>query len=177
MSDDSDKGYRITWDSRLSAIETNHLQLQKDVSALASDVSALTAAVSSISESVKTIALNQSTHLKTNWGVIFSGLGVLVLVLGLVVYEPLMSLEQSIENHMVDGHPTAVKTELARVEQIVKANEAALESRLDRKQEQLLIIEQRLDQLDKEHQGMSTTIFNIEREIFPNTKYRAGRPN
>jgi lysyl-tRNA synthetase class I len=45
---------------------------------------------------------------QTNWGMIASWVGVLILLLGLVVYQPLQELRTGIGSHVEDGHPHSV---------------------------------------------------------------------
>lgn len=174
---DGETTIHVGWESRLSAIETNHLQLQKDVGALARDVSALTQAVKGISSSVEKIAATQSIRLRTPWAEILTGLGIIATIGWFLLLQPLQGLREHFDQHDSDGHPERVIEQIERVEQIVEANERALEARLDRKQEQLLRIEERLDEMSTDHEGMNNSIFNLERQVWPDTKYRAGRPN
>ena len=157
------------WEKRISAIETNHLDLQKDVSSLAKDLGALTASVKSLTGAISTIAQNQTSSLKTNWSVIFAGLGLVVLVAGLVIYEPLNSLQEYHRSHIKDGHPKSVLDK-------IQADEAKLESRLDRKQIQLIDIEKRLDQISQTQESTKERMLGIERDIYTHASYRAGRP-
>ncbi len=45
---------------------------------------------------------------QTNWGMIASWAGVLILLLGLVVYQPLQEIRSGINEHTEDGHPESV---------------------------------------------------------------------
>lgn len=49
---------------------------------------------------------------QTNWGMIASWVGVLVLLLGLVVYQPLQEIRTNIVSHTEDGHPASVITKI-----------------------------------------------------------------
>lgn len=168
---------KVSWESRLAAIETNHLQLQKDVSALASDVSALTQAVKSIGEAVKRIADNQTAGMRTNWGAVWAGLGTIAVVAALMVIEPLYSVETRLEHHVEDGHPHAVRREVGRVEEIVAANYKAHERRLDRKQDSILRHEEVLVKLQNAIAGIVERTLDLEREVYTDACYRAGRPS
>lgn len=156
-------------ESRFAQFEQGHILLQKDVSELAKDVSALTQAVHGITTSVRTLSERQVASVQTNWGVIFSGIGIAVLVAGLVFYQPLNLLSALHREHTKDGHPKSVLDK-------IHADESSFRNRLDRKQSQLEKIESRLDSMAANSEKVKEQVLNIERTLYPGARYRKGRP-
>ena len=175
-SDETQRMY-AAWEGRLTAIENDQATIkgtladvQKTMSAMARSESATAQAVKSITASLDSISTNQTTNLRTNWGVIFAGLTVAAIFFGLVVYDPLNKLMDDHQQHVEDGHPTSV---LDRI----MADERRLEHRLDRKQQQLTEIEKRIDELANRQSSMIERMLSVERDVYIGAQYRAGRPS
>lgn len=64
--------------------------------------------ISRLSKNIEELTKNQFLGKQTNWGMIASWAAVLVLLLGLVVYQPLQEIRGSIGDHKQDGHPHSV---------------------------------------------------------------------
>ncbi len=122
-----------------------------------------------LTRSVEELTRNQLLGKQTNWGMIASWAAVLVLLLGLVVYQPLQELRTGINAHKQDGHPTSV---LQRVDESLKAHYAEME--------EYEVWQTRIDAwiLEKEGKikGMEERVLDLEREAYPGAAYRAGRP-
>lgn len=56
---------------------------------------------------------------QTNWGVLLSGVTVIILVLGLIVYQPLQEVRHLIAEHTKDGHPSTVVEKVNTVDEKV----------------------------------------------------------
>lgn len=160
-------------EGRFTAIEKNHLQLQKDVASLAKETSALAAAIQGITNSITGIASTQNANLKTNWSVVFAGLSVVVLVVGLVIYGPLSTLIEGHKDHIDDGHPQSV---LSRSELIVSAFNARMDRRQTEDDKTRQLLDETILSLAEFRAGASERILDIEREIYAGSIYRSGRP-
>ena len=154
---------------RMSVIERNHIALQRDVQNLTANVASIATSVKGMEASIEKMSERQLSSARTNWSNLASWAAVGMLVLGLVVYEPLRGLQTAVSEHLMDGHPESV---LIRLE----ADEKKLEERLNRKQEQLLIIEEKLDSMNILAHANEQAVLNIEREVFSGSMYRSGRP-
>ena len=88
------------------SIESTNSALRDFANRTTNDVDRLT-------KSIEELTRNQLLGKQTNWGMIASWVGVMILLLGLVVYQPLQELRVGINNHKSDGHPSSV---IARVE-------------------------------------------------------------
>lgn len=157
------------WEGRFSAIESNHLQLQRDISALTKDVATAIQATDNLVQSVRVVADNQTINTRTNWGVVLTGLVVFVMIMGLVVYEPMGMLTTDVSGHLKDGHPTSVIDK-------VDASTLRIESRLDRKSMLLNELMSKVDSLAITQTGTLERLLGIERELYPGATYRSGRP-
>ena len=122
-----------------------------------------------LTRSIEELTRNQLLGKQTNWGMIASWAAVLVLLLGLVVYQPLQELRTGINMHKQDGHPTSV---LQRVEERHKAHSAEMD--------EYEVWQEKIDAwvLEKEGKikGMEERVLDLEREAYPGAAYRAGRP-
>lgn len=92
------------------SIQSTNLALRDFAGRTSGDISRLT-------ESIQEINKNQLLGKQTNWGMIASWVGVLVLLLGLVVYQPLQEIRSGIFNHKADGHPHSVLNRIANNEE------------------------------------------------------------
>lgn len=69
-----------------------------------------------LTKGIEELTRNQFLGKQTNWGMIASWAAVLILLLGLVVYQPLQEIRTGITDHKEDGHPTSVLTRIANNE-------------------------------------------------------------
>jgi len=122
-----------------------------------------------LAKSIDDLGKTQLLGKQTNWGMIASWAAVLVILLGLVVYQPLQELRVGISTHQEDGHPESV---LSKLEIINSTNV-----------KQHAVIAQWHDKTDvwiqKQHAAiasMQERILDIEREVYAGTTYRSGRP-
>ena len=146
-------------DKRVAAMENNHIAIQKDITALTRDVASLTTNVKTITDSLKSIATASQVNARTNWGVIASWAGVVVVLVGLVVYEPLRNLAHGHSEHVRDGHPVSV---IDKIDAITG---------------RVVIIENWKDTNADSDARTEERLLNIEREVFSGTSYRSGRPH
>jgi len=91
--------------------------------------------ISRLTKSIEEITKNQFLGKQTNWGMIASWAAVLVLLLGLVVYQPLQEIRTGIHDHKQDGHPTSV---ISRIEN----NEQRFVDIISRLQREVTLLEQ-----------------------------------
>jgi len=154
---------------RMRMIEQNHIALQRDVQSLTANVSSIATSLKGMEHAIETMADRQITGGKTNWANLAAWAGVLIIVLGLVVYKPLENLSTEVYTHLRDGHPESVISKIL-------ADETKLEERLDRKQFQLEKIEERLDRIDTLATSQEQNILSLERDIYTGSMYRSGRP-
>ena len=105
-----------TNDQRLTRIEGVIGSLTSDVASLAASVKSLTdntnLAIKKLSEEINTVANRQVENTKVNWGWFISGLTALVMILGLVVYQPLQEMRDVTLEHIRDGHPSSLEREM-----------------------------------------------------------------
>lgn len=156
-------------DARFTALETQLLSLAKDVTSLATDLSGIMQAVKSQSISIGQLADNQQRSMRTDWPVVVSSVGVVVLIAGLVLYEPLRSMREVVFGHLGDGHPDSVIQRIDVLDKLV-SEESQVRAAL------ALRFEDRLDHIDLEDTGLAERVLNVEREIFTGSQYRSGRP-
>ncbi len=122
-----------------------------------------------LTKNIEELTRNQFLGRQTNWGMIASWAAVLVLLLGLVVYQPLQELRQGINHHKQDGHPASV---ISRVLELHKATDAEVHELEDwKKQMDVWVLEKQ-----GTIKGMEERILDLEREMYSGATYRAGRP-
>ncbi len=139
--------------------------LEKNYHTISQDVAALTAAVQGLADNVRRL----TEGAKTNWTNIASWVGVMLIMLGLVFYEPMRSIDNMVHHHIKDGHPISVTEKFEAVDEGFQRN-------LSKNSQQLSVIEQRLDKLDTDAAKSEERLLDIEREVYSGASYRAGRP-
>ena len=91
--------------------------------------------IDKLTRNMEELSKNQFLGKQTNWGMIASWVSVLVLLLGLVVYQPLQEVRNAIISHRADGHPTSVIKQI----DAVRTNLTDTAARLQR---EILLLEQ-----------------------------------
>lgn len=161
--------HRDVWEGRLASIEAGHLQLLHDVSELTKDLGSLLQASSTAADAVKTLAANQAATARTNWNGVIAGLVAFIMVIGLVVYEPLHELRTSLGHHLGDGHPNSVVSRISLDAERNRIRHENISATFDAKQRQL-------EKILVTNKGTEERLLAIEREVYSDAQYRAGRP-
>lgn len=94
-----------------------------------------------ILDKIDKLTSTQSSFQRTNWSNIATWAGVLVVVMGLVVYQPMQEMRAHVRDHTTDGHPVHVIEQIKTVEETWKAQQRVNERRFTE-------VDGELDELD-----------------------------
>ena len=153
-------------DSRVTALETAVENVTNQLSGLSTR---LDEKFSKLDGTLSRLYSRQEESTKTNWGTLAAWAGVILIIAGLVIYQPLTEMRMGFFDHARDGHPTTVKE---RVDLVNGMHEFRLEKLEYWKTQSELWMEKHGEKNAK----FEERILDIEREIYSGAAYRAGRP-
>ena len=151
-----------------SSLESTNVALRDFASRTEHNIDRLT-------RSIEDLSKNQFMGKQTNWGMIASWAGVMVLLLGLVVYQPLQELRAGISTHKHDGHPHSVINKIEKTEESFNEVTSAIQREIQileaadkARTESLTVWKSKIDELVLERQGtiaeFNTKIEALERD-------------
>jgi len=102
-------------DSKHARHEARLDRLEGVVEGIATNQARLESSITNMSSNIDRLIDTVTQNSRTNWGNYAAWSGVILIVAGLVVYQPLTAVEENLAEHIKDGHPHTV---IQRVEDL-----------------------------------------------------------
>lgn len=175
---------------RRSTAAEHETRLSRVEALLESSVKSLEGQIEKIATTLNTVAQNQNNSSRTNWGTVLSGVALilsLVVALGTgFVGKPLSDLTYRFEQNLVESRDLRIqiRDKVTKMDRENAADHAAEQERLrvierdmERDYANMIILNNKINNTMTTDTQLESRITNLERLMFPDTKYRAGKPD
>ena len=135
----------------------------------------LVTSVDRLSEAFTQSQARQTESSKTNWGVIASWASVLIILLGLVIYQPMREQQASIAKIVEWQRTYEVRSEGRNVQQTTEHK--AIDEKIEHNHKQIHKYADVIDDVVKDTVQHDSRLLNLERLVFPDAKYKDGKPH